>query len=163
LERDEKAFTYIKCYVSDPCMSMIRDEQHAWQAWKILSGHFIGKDTQDIHLLHSTLHRYQLDNTKPLEPQFQEMRDMCTHLASLGQQIDEPDFLTDVIQSLPSSYHNLKSFALIHMKGSNPLDSITFIKHVLQEEKLCKSDPTLATMFANTGKPEHREVKLIEV
>jgi predicted AlkP superfamily phosphohydrolase/phosphomutase len=29
LERDEKAFTYIKCYVSDPCMSMIRDEQHA--------------------------------------------------------------------------------------------------------------------------------------
>ena len=29
LERDEKAFTYIKCYVSNPCMAMIHDKQHA--------------------------------------------------------------------------------------------------------------------------------------
>jgi hypothetical protein len=116
LDKDERAFTYLRCYVSDPCLSMIHNKLGAHEAWKTLSERFVRKDKQDMHMLHTSLHHYRLDDTKPLGPQFQEMEDTCLKVASLGLIISNKSYLSALIHTTPQSYHTLKSIATMQMK-----------------------------------------------
>jgi hypothetical protein len=74
MEKDERAYAYIKCHINDKCMTLIDNAPHVREAWKILLDRYIGTGPNQANMLHTSLYQFHMEDTRPLEPQINELR-----------------------------------------------------------------------------------------
>src|SRR5258705_6320247 len=100
----------------------------------------------------SCLHRFQLDDSKPLEPQINQMSDMCSQLATMGDEITDAKFAIIISGALPSSYDTLKTMAIASVTDMSQLMSDTLIQQILREEKCKGNQDSAAALLAKQQK-----------
>src|SRR5258708_12627576 len=100
----------------------------------------------------SCLHRFQLDNSKSLEIQLNQMHEMCTQLATLGDIITDAKFAMIISEALPSSYNTLKTLTVATVSDMSQLASNTLIKQILREEKRKAGQNSSAALLAKQGR-----------
>jgi len=100
----------------------------------------------------SHLHHFQLDDSKSLESQINQMCEMRSQLATMGDEITNTKFAIIISSALPSSYDMLKTLAVVSILDMSQLTSETLIKQILREEKCKGNQDSTATLFAKQGK-----------
>ena len=103
-------------------------------------------------MLMSHLHRFQLDDSKSLEIQLNQMHKMCTQLATLGDVITDAKFAMIISEALPSSYDMLKTLTVATVSDTSQLASDTLIKQILREEKHKAGQNSSAALLAKQGR-----------
>jgi len=76
VQRDKKALTQIKCYVSNTALLSLCNKVTTHDAWKALSDHYDGVRAQDASIITSKLHHFKMDDSKPLEQQINTMHEL---------------------------------------------------------------------------------------
>ncbi len=103
-------------------------------------------------MLMSHLHRFQLDDSKSLEIQLNQMCKMCTQLATLGNVITDAKFAMIISKALPSLYNMLKTLTVATVSDTSQLVSDTLIKQILREEKCKAGQNSSAALLAKQGR-----------
>src|SRR5260370_38745134 len=111
---------------------IVKGKRSARDAWKALAERYTGVGALDALMLMSHLHRFQLDNSKSLEIQLNQMHEMCTQLATLGDVITNAKFAMIISEALPSSYDMLKTLTVTTVSDTSQLTSNTLIKQSLR-------------------------------
>src|SRR5258708_10586361 len=137
VQKDKKALTQIKCYVSDTALLSLRTKVTARDAWKALSDRYNGVGAQDASIITSKLHHFKMDDSKLLQQQINMMHELQYQLASLGSEIPNSNFAMAISEALPSSYDTLKTIAIANVTDASALATETLITQILCEEK-CK-------------------------
>ena len=68
------------------------DESSVRDAWVALAKHYCGIGAHDASMLKYSLHQIQLDDSKPMEPQINQMCDLCSQLATVGHVVNNSEF-----------------------------------------------------------------------
>ena len=102
----------------------------------------------------SCLHHFQLDDSKPLEPQINQMSNMHSQLATMGDEITDAKFAVIISGALPSSYDTLKTMAIASVTDMSQLASNTLIQQILREEKCKGNQDSAADYWPNNRKPQ---------
>src|SRR5258708_36902240 len=113
VQRDKKALTQIKCYVSNTALLSLHNKVTAHDAWKALSDHYNGVRAQDMSIITSKLHHFKMDDSKLLEPQINTMHELQYQLASLGGETPDSNFAMATSKALPPSYDTLKTITIV--------------------------------------------------
>src|SRR5258705_8895575 len=100
----------------------------------------------------SCLHRFQLDDSKPLESQINQMSDMRSQLATMGDEISDAKFAIIISGALPSLYDTLKTVAIASVTDMSQLMSDTLILQILREEKCKGNQDSTAALLAKQQK-----------
>src|SRR5260221_7413874 len=153
VQKDKKALTQIKCYVSDTALLSLRTKVTARDAWKALSDRYNGVGAQDASIITSKLHHFKMDDLKLLEQQINMMHELRYQLASLGSEIPDSNFAMAISEALPSSYDTLKTIAIANVTDASVLATETLIAQILCKEKHKQYQSGVATMFAKSNKP----------
>src|SRR5258708_34496794 len=79
------------------------------------------------------IHHFQLDDSNPLESQINQMSDMRSQLATMGDEISDAKFAIISAGALPSLYDTLKTVAIASVTDMSQLMSDTLILQILRE------------------------------
>src|SRR5258708_31296476 len=104
-KKNKKVLTVIGLSVEDMPIHIVKGKRSARDAWKALAERYTSVSALDASMLMSRLHRFQLDDSKSLEIQLNQMHEMCTQLATLGDIITDAKFAMIISEALPSSYN----------------------------------------------------------
>src|SRR5260370_23071874 len=74
--KNAKALSQLSTCIDDMPLHLISMKTTTRDAWQALSDHYNGVGALDASILSARLHRFQLDNSKSLEPQINLMHDM---------------------------------------------------------------------------------------
>ena len=159
VQRDKKALTQIKCYVSDTALLSLCNKVTARNAWKALSDCYNGVGAQDASIITSKLHHFKMDDSKPLEPQINTMHELQYQLASLGGKIPDSNFAMAISEALPPSYDTLKTIAVANITDTSALATKTLITQIICEEKCKQYQSGVAVMFAKSNKLNHWDLQ----
>ncbi len=124
----------------------------AREIWKTLTDQYTGIGALDASILMSHLHCFQLDDSKPLESQINQMSDMCSQLATMGDKISDAKFAIIISGALPSLYDTLKTMAIASVTDMSQLMSNTLIQQILREEKCKGNQDSAAGLLAKQQK-----------
>ncbi len=91
-EKNMRAYTNISLTLEDTPFHLIMDETSARDAWVALAKCYCGIGAHDASVLKYHLHQIQLDDTKLLEPQINQMHDLHSQLATVGHIINDSKF-----------------------------------------------------------------------
>src|SRR5260370_12466195 len=108
----------------------------------------------------SHLHHFQLDDSKPLESQINQMSDMHSQLATMGDKISNAKFAIIISGALPSSYNMLKTMAIASVTDMSQLTSNTLIQQILREEKHKGNQDSTAALLAKQQKTPDKSPSL---
>jgi hypothetical protein len=150
--KDQKALSRIGLAVEDTPLAIVEEKDSAKDAWKALAEQYIGAGAHDASLLMSRLHEFQLDGSKPLEPQINQMRKMRTQMATLGDKITDAKFAMIISKALPSSYDTLKTITVATVSDVSKLAVDTLIAQILREEKRKGSQKSATALVAKSEK-----------
>jgi len=100
----------------------------------------------------SRLHRFQLDDSKSLEPQINEMREMRAQPATLGDVMIDAKFAMVISEALPPSYETLKTLTVATVTDVSKLASDTLVSQILREEKRRQNENTATALLVKSGK-----------
>jgi len=130
-----------------------KDKKVARNAWTTLSECYNGVGAQDAAIISSKLHRFVMDDSKPLESQINTMREYRYQLASFGDPITDSKFAMILSESLPPSYETLKTVTVASVSDISKLATDTLIAQILREEKRKQHQSSATLMIAKTGRP----------
>jgi hypothetical protein len=120
--------------------------------WVALLKRYNGVGVQDAARVMTQLHHYQLDDSKPFEPQLIEMRGLHDRLASLGDTYTDTKFAVIVSEALPQSYDTLKTIILADLDDASTIACDKLIAQILREEKRKSRPKSSAVLIAKPGK-----------
>src|SRR5260370_21323615 len=100
--------------------------------WKALAEQCTGVGALDTLILMPHLHKFQLDDSKSLESQINQMCEMCTQLATLGDEMTDPKFAMIIAEVLPPSYETLKTLTVTTVSDVSQFASNTLIIQILR-------------------------------
>src|SRR5258708_32026 len=98
------------------------------------------------------IHHFQLDDSKPLESQINQMSDMRSQLATMGDEISDAKLAIIISGALPSLYDTLKTVAIASVTDMSQLMSDTLILQILREEKRKGNQDSTAALLAKQQK-----------
>ena len=150
--KNDHALTQIFLSIDDTPLQIINGNSTVREAWQALADHYCGVGALDATILSGCLHRFLLDDTKPLEPQINEMREMHSQLATLGDVLTDAKFAIVISDALPSSYDTLKTLTIAMVTDVSTLASNTLIAQILREEKRKNNQNTASALLAKPGK-----------
>ena len=78
-KKNKKARTVILLSIEDTPIQIVKEKRLAKDIWKKLAERYTGVGAHDASILMSRLHRFQLDDSKTLESQLNQMREMRSH------------------------------------------------------------------------------------
>src|SRR5260221_1671401 len=151
-KKNKKAHTVILLFIEDTPIQIVKEKHLAKDIWKKLSECYTGVGAHDVSILMSHLHRFQLDDSKSLESQLNQMCKMHSQLSNLGDVISDTKFAIIISNALPSSYDILKTLAVSTVSDMSQLASETLVEQVLREEKRKANQDSASTLFAKQGK-----------
>jgi hypothetical protein len=150
--KNDAALTQIGLTIEDTPLSIIEGKELAKAAWLELVKRYNGVGALDAARVMTQLHHYKLDDSKPLEPQLIQMRELRDRLASLGDTYTDAKFAMIVSEALPESYDTLQSITLADVDDASTIACDKLIAQILREEKR-KTKPTSSTVLvAKTGR-----------
>src|SRR5260370_31830973 len=133
-KKNKKALSLIGLLVEDTPIKIVKGKLTAKDAWKALAEQYNGVGALDALILMSCLHKFQLDDSKSLESQINQMCNMHTQLATLGDEMMDPKFAMIIAEALPPSYKTLKTLTVAMVSDVSQFASNTLIIQILQEE-----------------------------
>jgi len=152
-KKNSNALTQIALTIEDTPLSMIEGKDSAKEAWVALLKRYNGVGAQDAARVMTQLHHYQLDDSKPLEPQLIEMRGLRDRLASLGDTYTDAKFAMIVSEALPESFDTLKTITLADLDDASTIACDKLIAQILREEKRKSPKSRSSTaLIAKSGK-----------
>src|SRR5260221_8765705 len=151
-KKNKKACTVILLSIEDTPIQIVKEKCLAKDIWKKLTECYTGVGAHNASILMSCLHRFQLDDSKPLEVQLNQMHKMCSQLSNLGNMISDTKFAIIISNALPSSYNILKTLAVSTVLDMSQLASETLVEQVLREEKCKANQDSASALFAKQGK-----------
>jgi hypothetical protein len=134
-KKNDAALTQIGLTLDDTPLSLIDKHDCAKIMWVDLARRYNGSSALDAARIMTQLHHYQLDDSKPLEPQLIQMRDLWDRLASLGDTYTDTKFAMIVSEALPESYDTLKTITLADIDDASRISCDKLIAQILGEEK----------------------------
>ena len=146
--------TQLKLYIDDEPMMSAEEQTSARGVWQDLSNKYNGLGSHDAGILTSKLHRFQIDDSKPLEPQINAMQQIHSQLAVLGQPISDSGFAIAISEALPPSYEVFKTLTVATIDDSSQLNTSTLLRQIYHEEKCKDHSSGIAAMVAKTPKPD---------
>jgi hypothetical protein len=99
--KNNAALTQIGLTLKDTPLSIVEGKELAKTAWLELVKRYNGVGALDATRVMMQLHHYQLDDSKPLEPQLIQMHELCDRLVSLGDTYTDAKFAMIVSEALP--------------------------------------------------------------
>ena len=82
--KNSKALVQISLIVEDTPLHIVNGKDTTKEVWQDLADYYYGAGAQDASILTSQLHQFQLDDSKPLEPQINLMHEMRCYGPCLG-------------------------------------------------------------------------------
>src|SRR5260370_37513707 len=125
--RNMKALSLISTSIDDTPFHLISMKSTARDVWTTLLNRYNGLGALDASILSTHLHRFQLDDSKPLESQINLMIDMCNQLITLGDEMTDMKFAMIISESLPPLYETLKMFTVATITNALLLVSNTLV------------------------------------
>src|SRR5258708_3815846 len=110
--KNDHALTQIFLSVDNTLLWIVNGHSTVREAWQALADCYCGIGALDTTILSGSLHRFLLDDTKPLEPQINEMCEMYSQLVTLGDVLMDAKFAIVISNALPSSYDTLKTLTI---------------------------------------------------
>src|SRR5260370_29923871 len=159
--KNVRALSLLSTSIDDTPFHLISTKTTARDAWKVLSDRYNGLGALDASILSTRLHRFQLDNSKSLEPQINLMIDMRDQLVTLGDVMTDSKFAMIISESLPPSYESLKMYTVAMIKDASQLASETLITQILREEKWKENQHSMAALLARPGKSSEKATNSI--
>ncbi len=104
--KNARALCYISLPVDDTPLRAIYGKDTAKEAWQASADRYIDVGVQDAFILSSRLHRFVLDDSKPLVPQIIEMCEMRSRLATLDDEMTDAKFAMVLSEVLASFVRN---------------------------------------------------------
>jgi hypothetical protein len=155
-EKDERALAQICLTLEENPLNIAEDKKSAKEAWVALEKRFVGQGALDASDLAYDLHHIKLDDSKPLEPQINQMRILCQQLDSLGDTITDAKFALIIAKALPHAYKPLKTIAIANTQDASTLACETLLGQIIREEKSIKSEEaeTATLLVRSTKLPE---------
>ena len=153
-KKNSKVQTVIFLSIEDTPIQIVKMKCLARDIWKTLADQYTGVGALDALILMSCLHHFQLDDSKPLESQINQMSDMRSQLATMGDEISDAKFAIIISGALPSSYDTLKTMAIASVTDMSQLMSDTLIQQILREEKCKGNQDSAADYWPNNRKPQ---------
>ncbi len=92
-EKNTRAYTNISLTLEDTPFHLIMDESSVRDAWVALAKHYCGIGAHDTSVLKYHLHQIQLDDSKLMEPQINQMCDLHSQLATIGHIVNDSEFV----------------------------------------------------------------------
>src|SRR5258708_23107266 len=158
-KKNKKAHTVILLSIEDTPMQIVKEKCLAKDIWEKLAECYTGIGAHDVSILMSHLHQFQLDDSKPLEIQLNQMHEMCSQLSNLDDVISDAKFAIIISNALPSLYDILKTLAVSTVLDMSQLASETLIDQVLREEKHKPNQNSASALFAKQGKTPEKSKK----
>jgi len=152
-KKNSKALSHIHLSIEDTPLHLVKSKSTASEAWKALAVRYIGVGAQDASILTSRLHRFLFDDSKSLEPQINQMREIRDQLESLGDKMTDAKFAMAVSEALPSSYETLKTITVATIDDTTKMASDDLVTRILREEKRREHQHTATALLARPGKP----------
>src|SRR5258708_37381096 len=91
-KKNKKARTVILLSLEDTPIQIVKEKRLAKDIWKKLAERYTAIGAHDASILMSRLQRFQLDDSKPLEIQLNQMRKMRSQLSNLCAVISNAKF-----------------------------------------------------------------------
>src|SRR5258708_8151551 len=110
--KNDHALTQIFLSVDNTLLCIVNGHSTVRESCQSLADCYCAIVALDTTILSGSLHRFLLDDTKPLEPQINEMCEMYSQLVTLGDVLMDAKFAIVISNALPSSYDTLKTLTI---------------------------------------------------
>lgn len=135
LEGDERALGYIKSYMLQGFVDLIRSDTTAMKAWTTLERHFAGKETfNKIHLLEQLIDGRLEESENPMsdvQDFIKKKNELVRRLHSAGLEIKEDLQIAIMLARLPESFETMRRI----MESKADL-SLTYLTAELNREAI---------------------------
>src|SRR5260370_14921688 len=156
-----KALSLISTSIDDTSLHLIRVKSTTRDAWTTLSNQYNGLGALDTSILSTHLHRFQLDDSKPLESQINLMIDMHNQLIMLGDEMTDTKFAMIILELLPPLYETLKMFTVIMITDASLFVSDTLVTQILREERQRENQHSMVALFVKPGRSSAKSTNSI--
>ena len=102
-----KALAYIRSYVEDQYLAIIRDMANAQAAWNALEAVFQQRSTASLLNLQRDLSRLKMEPNESVSSYVGRSRMLLNSLSAAGADIEEEDIVPNVLTGLPTEYSML--------------------------------------------------------
>ena len=100
-----KALAYIRAYVEDEYLPIIRDVPNAHDAWNALEAVFQARSTASLLNLQRDLSSLKMQSNETVSSYVGRARTLLNNLTAAGADIAEADIVPNVLSGLPSDYN----------------------------------------------------------
>ena len=152
-DQSAKALAYIRAYVEDEYLPIIRVLPNAHDAWNALEAVFQARSTASLLNLQRDLSSLKMQSNETVSSYVGRSRTLLNNLAAAGADIDEADILPNVLSGLPSDYNMLVT-VLENAAVAPSLDEL-LSKALVTEQKLKRGSGQSfrAQAFSSYSKP----------
>ena len=157
--KNSKALAQISLTIDDTPLHIVDGKDTAKDAWQGLADRYNGIGAQDASILTSRLHRFQLDDSKSMESQINQMREMRSQLATLGDVMTDAKFAMVISEALPPLYETLKTLTVATVTDVSKLASDALVTQILREEKRKENQNSAVALMAKTSRPFQKSPK----